>query len=178
MGHKVKDAQAGWEDPVATANRRTQRCQRCKRNQAPASAGNGRRVRTGGFCLARSLEGRESWSPSYPTSILRNVRIFRIRAGRLVSGGGFCYHLVTHGLCLTKPLLLLPVDNLRRVSLLVSDLSKHQSIQKTLPLLNAGLVFCSAPAFNATKNERSRCQSPKVTQSMHRHERLLAHRRD
>ena len=50
------------------------------------------------------------------------MRIFRMGTGPLVSGRGFCYHLITYGLRLTKPFLLLPVEHLRRVSPLVSDL--------------------------------------------------------
>jgi hypothetical protein len=44
----------------------------------------------------------------------------------------FCYYDFTHGSRFPKPLLLSPVEHLRRVSLLVSDLSA-QLIQKTHP---------------------------------------------
>src|SRR5271163_1842987 len=57
--HKMKDALASREDPVATENQRAQCYQGGKRNQASASADNGRRVRTGWSALRVHLRVRE-----------------------------------------------------------------------------------------------------------------------
>ena len=52
--------------------------------------------------------------------------------GAIVPAPVICYYEFTYGSCFPKPLLLLPVEHLRRVYLLVSDLPA-QSIQKTHP---------------------------------------------
>jgi hypothetical protein len=54
----------------------------------------------------------------------------------------FCYYKWTHGLRFPKPVLLLPVEHIRRVSPLVSEL-KAQSIQKTPVAETPGFVFMS-----------------------------------
>ena len=90
----------------------------------------------------------------YPTSILRNMRIFREGTGRLVSGRGFCYHLFTYGLRLAKPFLLLPVDNLRRVSPLVSDLLSTID-QEDAPVAESRVCLCAHRPSALLKNERS-----------------------
>ncbi|MDR3750020.1 MAG: hypothetical protein P4K94_00905, partial [Terracidiphilus sp.] len=69
----------------------------------------------------------------------RDLSVRNPNAIALITGMGaivpipvICYYEFTHGLCFSKPLLLLPVEHLRRVYLLVSDLPA-QSIQKTHP---------------------------------------------
>src|ERR1700722_11054182 len=63
VGHKMKDAQASWEDPVATENNPAQPSQSYKRRQASASSGSGRRVRTGWSALRVHLRARELVAP-------------------------------------------------------------------------------------------------------------------
>jgi hypothetical protein len=63
---------------------------------------------------------------------LAEARPIAINSASLVPFSGFCYYKQTHGTCFPKPVLLLPVEHLRRVSPLVSDLHA-QMIQKTHP---------------------------------------------
>ena len=84
---------------------------------------------------------------TYPTSILHNMRTFCFEPdAALVPGSEFCYHLFTHGLRLTKPLLLLPVEHLRRVPPLVSDLLSTIDPEDT-PVAECRVCFFGATGF-------------------------------
>ena len=108
----------------------------------------------------------------------REICALLLRAGApLVLGSGFCYYVLTHGLRLSKPLLLLPVEHLRRVSPLVSDLLSTIDPDDA-PVAECRVCLCAHrfSAFPLTPRGLE-CPSPKLNKLKHRRKCRLPQRR-